>query len=792
MSKSIAQWARHYTEKHSLHLVPIEPNRKFPRSNNWGERAISDPQIAEAFWAANPDWNMGMALGPSRMCSLDIDCLTSFRIICDAFGVDLDQLIKETPTIQGSLEGMRLEFRVPEGVDLPYVKLNWRPESDPEGTKHKALMAEARAAKENGDIGKEEELRAEAKQYAMYTVFELRSATDGSQKQDVLPPSFHFDAGKNYEWLTPPADGFSEPPPWLLTVWSEFKEKFELQFKMACPWANAEQVYEKKAVSRPVQYNGDREGGFATVVNEFNRSSDIHTTLQNYGYKRIGNRYLSPMSSTGLPGVAVFNESNKCWIHHASDELCSDESGRPVAPFDLYCHNEFNGDYKKAVTAIAQSMGISATTPQRNVQRSSGAQPLPDGALIDRPPSSPNQDAPVSINRSQPLPWTNDKHKPLKHIDNLVEICRRLQVTVRYNVIRKEEEIIVPQHGFSRDNEANASFAYITSQCSLFDFPTDKNQEFLTYIADSNPYNPAQAWITSKPWDGVDRMGDFLETVQVAGDPTLKNTLVRRWMLSAVVAAVNPRGVAAQGVLVFQGDQGLGKTQWFKSLIPDEINETTTLLQDGLMLRPDDKDSVKQVCSHWLVELGELDATFRKSDIAQLKSFITRDTDTIRRPYARKESTFARRTVFFGSVNPREFLHDETGNRRYWTVECQSLNWQHGLDMQQVWAQLLDSHSKGEMHTLTSPEIDMLNTNNEEYVTADPIEERILQSYDWAAPDNIWEWKQATDILLEVGIDRPSRADTTKAGQVVRKLNIGQAKRTGGKRLLRVPPRAFN
>ena len=44
-------------------------------------------------------------------------------------------------------------FSVPEGVELPYVKLNWRPECDPDGSKHKALMAQAREAKENGETG---------------------------------------------------------------------------------------------------------------------------------------------------------------------------------------------------------------------------------------------------------------------------------------------------------------------------------------------------------------------------------------------------------------------------------------------------------------------------------------------------------------------------------------------------------------------------------------------------------------------------------------------------------------
>ena len=71
------------------------------------------------------------------------------------------------------------------------------------------------------------------------------------------------------------------------------------------------------------------------------------------------------------------------------------------------------------------------------------------------------------------------------------------------------------------------------------------------------------------------------------------------------------------------------------------------------------------MCKKLIVELGELDATFRKSDIASLKSFITSDRDVLRRPYARLESEFVRRTVFLHRLTQSSFLHDPTGNRRF-------------------------------------------------------------------------------------------------------------------------------
>ena len=401
----------------------------------------------------------------------------------------------------------------------------------------------------------------------------------------------------------------------------------------------------------------------------------------------------------------------------------------------------------------------------------------------------------AAVDWYSPFPDVNGKGKPLSTIENIREACRRLNVNVRYNVISKEIEILIPGEGFSIDNQANASLAWLDSACSRFGVPTGKLGDFLCYLADRNQFNPVARWVTSKPWDGTRRLQDLLDTIVADGQADdmavldLKEAMLRRWMISAVAAAFRPTGVSAHGVLVLQGDQYLGKTKWFKSLAPAELG----VIQDGLMLRPDDRDSVKQAVSYWLVELGELDATFRKSDIAQLKAFITRDRDTLRRAYAKLESHYARRTVFFASVNPRQFLHDPTGNRRYWTISCESINWEHGLDMQQVWAEVYESlFLQGEGWFLTPDEMAALNSHNKDHEVLDPIRERLLTRLDWQANNYEWRWMTATDIMSDIGFDKPTRADVTQCGQIVAEVNGNKTKRSNGKRLSHVPPRRSN
>ena len=740
MTKTIDWYARSYTKNFGFHLVPIEPKRKFPRATDWGNKCISDPEEAASFYEKHPDWNLGIALGPSKMCALDIDDLESFKLICEVYGIDLGTLIEDTPTIHG--KGFRLEFRVPDGMDLPYRKLNWPTEADK--TKR-------------------------------FTVFELRSATDGSAKQNVYPPSIHPDTGEPYKWITQPRLDWPTPPEWLLAMWTNF-DSFKPQMAAMCPWAELPPAPKPKSPPlRPVFNDGS-----GTVIEKFIASQSLTDSLSRYGYSEVGKRWLSPHSSTKLPGVVVFEDHLSCWIHHASDPLCSDESGRPVNAFDLYAYYEHGGDVSKAVKSAASLLGIQS-------------KPMQPVAAIAAPAQSPAPTSTPAVTRDTvtPLPWTTSKGKPLKHIDNLRAICARLGVTIRYNVISKEEEILIPHKSFSLDNAANASYAWLTSECSLFDFPTDKMGEFLTYLSDQNLYNPVAQWITSKPWDGQPRLNELFATVTARNELTnpdtksLKETLIKRWMVSAVAAAFSPTGVSAHGVLVFQGDQYLGKTKWFKTLIPPDLG----LLKDGMLLRPDDKDSVKQICSYWLVELGELDSTFRKSDIAALKAFITNDSDVLRRAYARKESKFARRTVFFGSVNPREFLHDPTGNRRYWTIECERLDHSHTLDMQQVWAEVYALYQAGEGYYLTPEEMDQLNGHNQEFTSIDPVEERIQSGLDWDLPESLWRWDQVTALLVDSGFDRPTRGDVSAAANIIRKLNKGQSKTIKGKRLLFAPPK---
>ena len=230
----------------------------------------------------------------------------------------------------------------------------------------------------------------------------------------------------------------------------------------------------------------------------------------------------------------------------------------------------------------------------------------------------------------------------------------------------------------------------------------------------------------------------------------------------------------SKGVLVFQGAQDAGKTSWFWKLFTRK-NEHWG--KEGLLLKPDQKDSVITAVSHWIVELGELDATFKKADIAHIKSFLTNKADRLRRPFGRKDSNYPRRTGFFGSVNPREFLKDDTGNSRFWVVPCIDINFQHEIDIQQMWAQAYHCYLEGEQWHLFGEDSKKLQMYNEYSRELSPIEEKIISKKEWRRKE-----MTASEVLDQIGYDKPSKADRNLAAEILRK-HFGDYRRAGKGRL---------
>ena len=323
------------------------------------------------------------------------------------------------------------------------------------------------------------------------------------------------------------------------------------------------------------------------------------------------------------------------------------------------------------------------------------------------------------------------------HIDNLRHILLSYGISAKYNLITKEQEIVFSSDSFGiSDNKKTQDLEIIKSLCDMNKFPVSRIQDQISALSNTNSYNPVFDYCTENKWDRIDRIQSGCDTVSTDEKIAYwKESAIMKFMVAAACASINDQSkkFKFKSILTFQGAQGLGKTPWMRIL----CGGLDDYFLQGHLLNPENKDSKITALKHWIVELGEVDATTKKADVAALKGFIDQYSDSNRLPYAAEISTWPRRTVFYATVNPSSFLIDNTGNDRFWCIPVLSLNLcdLEKIDMQQLWAQVYEStiellnDGNFEPWALTDGEREMQRALNESFRLLTPLEETILEEF---------------------------------------------------------------
>lgn len=243
--------------------------------------------------------------------------------------------------------------------------------------------------------------------------------------------------------------------------------------------------------------------------------------------------------------------------------------------------------------------------------------------------------------------------------------------------------------------------------------------DFMAYMGWKNTYNPIEDWLDTLEYKGtghIDELADCV-TVATAEEDRIKHIVFKRWLIQACAAAnmckdtLNYEAKPIYGyVVVLQGVQGTDKSKFFRALLPEKI--ANEYLRTGVHYDHKDKDSLSQVVSSWLVELEELDTTFSRTETGAIKQFLTREKDIWRAPYGRFTDKWPRCSVYWGSVNPADFLRDKTGNRRFWPLQVHGIILPDdplaGIDIEAAWAEAWYLYLSGEQWWPTEEEEKLL------------------------------------------------------------------------------------
>ncbi|KHM51272.1 hypothetical protein NZ47_11460 [Anaerovibrio lipolyticus] len=338
--------------------------------------------------------------------------------------------------------------------------------------------------------------------------------------------------------------------------------------------------------------------------------------------------------------------------------------------------------------------------------------------------------------------------------ENTAYILDELGIGCRYNILTKQMEIT----GHDLDGlSLESAVTSIRGILSINGLVLSKSDiyDHLGRIAEARKYNPVCDYLTEcrEKWDGEDHLSGLFDCLVIRPgmeeNKDFYKKLFTKWMIGAGRIAFNEGDTSLQGVLVLQGGQGIGKTRFLYVLVPDHNWGI-----DGVALDPKDKDDVLRACSYWIVELGEFAETLRKDSRDKLKQFFTQGVDDIRKPYGRTSEKMPRTTAFIGTINNQNFLNDLTGERRYWVIPLDIVRDSGGIDIDQVWGQVMDMVQKDQPHWLTNEEIRQLNTLNLPFKKISNEEQLLLDKLDWA--ENPDEWQRWTAAELCEALRIPS------------------------------------
>ncbi len=334
-------------------------------------------------------------------------------------------------------------------------------------------------------------------------------------------------------------------------------------------------------------------------------------------------------------------------------------------------------------------------------------------------------------------------------------ILGELGVSVRLNLVTKKIEL----HGnteiihqlYSKDNIMSTLPTVILDICKNND--VGKGQlglgainAYLFNLADANRYNPITEMLMSHENSDESRLEAVYDILGV--EDSFDKTLIRKWLIQTVAFAFADfdTPVSTEGVLVLQGEQGNGKTSFFRRFAGEPLWFT-----EGAVLDMRNKDSIITAISGWICELGEIDSTLKKEQSA-LKAFLTRTVDKIRLPYAAAESTMPRTTSMCGTVNPEQFLKDSTGNRRYWTIHVDRIDKRRLFALTKeeifdIWGYIYHLYLQDkDGFRLSDAENRRLETRNRDFSEGLPYEEEVRSELDFGIKKEFWSWVSPADI----------------------------------------------
>ena len=258
------------------------------------------------------------------------------------------------------------------------------------------------------------------------------------------------------------------------------------------------------------------------------------------------------------------------------------------------------------------------------------------------------------------------------------------------------------------------------------------------------------------PEDPIGLVNSLWNTIET-DNPAYLREFGTKWLVSLIAAA---HGQHSPLMLILTGSQGTGKTEFFRRLLPPALSQyyAESKLNSG-------KDDHILMTQRWLILDDEISGKSKKEE-DQMKSLLSAQEFSLRKPYGSGNVTLRRLAVLAGTSNKEQVLADPTGNRRF--IPARFLGCDHGaynaIDKVQLIMAAYALYKQGFRWEINREDAVRLNAATQHFEQSSLEQELILRHY---APgiDGIGEWLMIADVKVEL---------EQKSGQKLRSIQLGQ------------------
>lgn len=482
----------------------------------------------------------------------------------------------------------------------------------------------------------------------------------------------------------------------------------------------------KRQVAARMENPREKVGVVGSFCKAYTISEAISTFLSDV-YEPVDDsltRY-THIGSSSHGGVVVYDEDTFAYSHHETDPI----SGREVNSFDLVRLNKFgklddNVSEKTNITKRPSYLAMMRfATEDKKVKRMLLADVTEDfeddyeaddedkDSWKEELELHPKSGAVLATAKNVEIILLNSVWEDVLGYDafgNSEVVKKRLPWREKERPYKSYEPWLGAddkrlQHWFAKKYDINSSRVI---------------QNAFTEVVHLHKFHPIKEYLEKQNWDGVKRAESIFIDYLGADDNHYVRQVTRKILLAAIKRLYMP-GCKFDEMLVLVGPQGCCKSSIIAKLGKEWFSDSLRTFEN--------KEAGEHLQSGWIFEIGELSA-MKKSEVEEVKAFLSKTEDRYRVAYDRQVSDFPRKCVFFGTTNTREFLRDVTGNRRFWPVdvifseELKTNFWSDFTDevVGQVWAEVLTWFKAGESLQLDAEARKEAERQQSEHMETDP------------------------------------------------------------------------